>query len=76
MPQLVTAGATLQCSFGITPSKLVVIPSARVNASNIPAATIMDNKPMVNIVPFGMCNSLSNPQVAVATSAAMRVLTP
>ena len=42
----------------------------------MPAATIADNIPMSNIMPFGMCNSMANPTVAAATSAALGVLTP
>ena len=52
------------------------MPSSMVNACSQPAATTMDNIPQTNIMPFGMCNTLSNPQVAAATSAAMGVLTP
>lgn len=69
-------GATLQCSFGAAPSTLMVLPANQCITSNMPAATIMDNKPMVNILPFGMCSSPANPTVASATAAALGVLTP
>jgi hypothetical protein len=71
----VVMGASLQCSFGAAPSTLVVIPQEMVMADML-AATIMDNKPIANIPPFGVCNSPSNPAVAAATTAAMGVLTP
>lgn len=76
MGQLVCMGASLQCSFGAAPSSLVVTPENMTNATGKPAATIMDHVPFKNIAPFGMCSSLSNPQVAAATSAALGVLTP
>ncbi len=76
MPQQVVASALTSCSFGVAPSSLVVLPIARVIVEGRPAATIMDHIPMVNILPFGMCNSLANPTVAAATTAAMGVLTP
>ena len=71
----VVTGAMLQCSFGVAPSSLVVLPTNKVLATT-PAANIMDNKPMLNIMPFGMCQSPANPTVAAATAAAMGVLTP
>lgn len=76
MGQLIVNGTQLQCTFGAAPSAMVVTPENRVNASKVPAATIMDNIPMKNIMPFAMCSSPSNPQVAAATSAAGGVLTP
>ena len=72
----VVTGAMLQCSFGLAPSTLNVLPTNKTLAVNMPAATIIDNKPMVNIPPFGMCNSLANPTVVAATAAALGVLTP
>jgi len=75
MPKLVTSGAMMMCSFGVAPSALNVLPVGKV-IGGAPAANIMDNKPFVNIPPFGMCMSLANPTVAAATSAAMGVLTP
>ena len=76
MPFQVCLGAALQCSFCATPSNLVVLPTNRVLTENKPAANIMDYVPMVNIMPFGMCMSPSNPSVAAATAAAFGVLTP
>ena len=72
----VCMGANLQCTMGLAPSTLVVLPDKRVLVSNMPMANIMDFKPMVNIPPFGMCQSLANPVVASATAAAMGTLTP
>jgi hypothetical protein len=76
MPQQVVAGAVTMCTFGAAPSTLNVLPVNKTLTGGPPAANIMDNKPMVNIVPFGMCMSLANPTVAAATAAAMGVLTP
>lgn len=65
----------IKCSFGTAPSSLIVLPVNRV-VQSMPAANIMDNKPLVNILPFAMCQSPANPLVAAATAAAMGVLTP
>jgi Domain of unknown function (DUF4280) len=75
MSLLVVSGAMLQCSFGMAPSTLNVLPTNK-TLSGTPAANIMDHQPIVNIPPFGMCMSLANPTVAAATSAALGVLTP
>ena len=71
----VCLGATLQCSFGLAPSTLIVLPRNR-TLTGPPDANIMDNAPFVNILPFGMCSSPANPAVAAATAAALGVLTP
>lgn len=76
MGQQVVMGAMMTCAFGVAPSSLIVPPASRTMVSNMPAANIMDFKPIANIPPFGMCNSLSNPTVAAATAAALGVLTP
>jgi hypothetical protein len=76
MALAVGSGAMMTCSFGVAPAALTVLPAGRVTADGVPMASIMDHKPNVNIAPFGMCNTLSNPQVAAATSAAQGVLTP
>ncbi len=64
------------CSFGLAPSTLEVLPINRAMCGGMPAATIMDNVPIMNIVPFGMCSSPANPEVIAATAAALGVLTP
>lgn len=76
MGQQVVTGALMQCSFGVAPSSLMVLPANRVMVNSMPAANIMDNKPLVNILPFGMCQSMMNPMVLAATTAALGVLTP
>lgn len=76
MPQQVVSGAMMMCSFGAAPSTLNVLPANRTMAGGVPAANIMDNKPIVNIPPFGVCSSIANPTVASATAAALGVLTP
>jgi len=72
----VCMGANLMCSFGTAPSALSVLPKNKVMAGGPVAANIMDNVPMLNIMPFAICTSPANPTVAAATAAALGVLTP
>lgn len=77
MAQIVVNGADIACSFGTTPQKLIATPAGQMVASGSqPVARISDIKPTGNIPPFGACTTVSNPQVASATSAALGVLTP
>ena len=76
MPNAVTNGALVQCSFGLVPVTLIVLPVNRVLAGGQPMANILDSKPFVNIVPFGMCNSPANPAVIAARAAAFGAPVP
>lgn len=77
MPKLVVTGAMMQCTMGVAPSSFIAIPTGPpVTGTEKPAGTIMDNKPIANVPPFGMCKSLANPTVASATAAALGTLTP
>lgn len=76
MPLHVCNGAVLKCSFGATPSSMIVTPIHRTNTSNQPAANIMDGVPLTNIQPFGLCSAPTNPAVIAATTAASGVFTP
>ena len=76
MPRLVVHGAQLRCGEGTSPANLSVLPTSEARGGDDPAATVMDQKPMVNVPPFGMCRTQANPQVASATAAAQGVLTP
>ncbi len=69
-------GGIMQCSFGMTPAPLNALPAHRVMINGRPAGVMTDMAPVVNIPPFGMCQSLSNPTVAAATAAALGALTP
>lgn len=75
MGNIVCSGAMLKCSFGTAPSTMTVLPTNMVKTAT-PIANIMDYIPMMNIMPFVMCTSLSNPTVVAATAAALGVLTP
>lgn len=70
----VTTGS-MMCSFGVAPSVFNATPKM-VSSSYMQVGNIMDNIPITNIPPFGMCTSIANPAVAAATSAALGVLTP
>jgi hypothetical protein len=65
MPLQVVDGALLTCPFGAAPSSLGASPVSPARG----CATIMDFAPMVNIRPFGLCSSPTNPQVIAALGA-------
>lgn len=75
MGALVVTGGSCACSFGTAPGNINVTSQMQVTADGKPVATI-DDCSQANISPFGMCTTLTNPQVAAATAAALGVLTP
>ena len=75
MPIQTCMGGMMQCTFGMAPSTFTPTPKTVVT-SNMMAGNIMDHIPIMNIAPFGMCQSPSNPTVAAATATALGVLTP
>lgn len=69
MSSYVVDGAKLKCSFGDKESNFKVPMTHDVYINDKSQGNIMDFKPNVNIMPFGMCSSLANPTVAAATAA-------
>ena len=72
MANLVCTGATLKCSFGSTSADFA---ASGTQTSAGGAAGVVTDVAAANVPPFGMCSSMSNPQVASASSAA-GTLTP
>ena len=68
-------GANMSCTIGTSPA-LFSATAGPVTTGSQPAGMINDFVPMMNIPPFGMCQSPANPQVAAATAAASGTLTP
>jgi Domain of unknown function (DUF4280) len=68
MPLAVVMGASLQCSCGSAPAKLVVTSQHQAKIDNQLAATVLDHAPATNVPPFGICS--------VLTAAASGVPTP
>jgi hypothetical protein len=55
MPFPVCHGASLRCTRGRSPGRLLVPPDRAVHAGALPVAQVLDHRPFVNIVPFGVC---------------------
>jgi Domain of unknown function (DUF4280) len=68
-------GARMGCLMGTSPASFTATPRP-ITAAGVPVGNIMDHVPMMNIAPFGLCQSPANPMVAAATAAALGVLTP
>ena len=73
---VVGMSSLIKCSFGIAPTPLIVLPTRTVTASAMLLGNITDCIPLANILPFGMCTSMANPQVLIATAIDLGILTP
>jgi hypothetical protein len=71
MAQAVVMGATLQCSCGTAPAKLVVDSQTKYTIDDKLVATVNDCKPGTNIAPFGTCSVLTAAASGTPTPCAM-----
>ncbi|MEX6627298.1 DUF4280 domain-containing protein [Tenacibaculum salmonis] len=78
MANLVCTGASISCSFGSATSSFTVLPINEVNSDSMPAATVNDYIPLVNIMSFGECSSELNPTVSaiIASSSGATTTAP
>lgn len=77
MPELLTSGCMLTCSFGASPAPFNALElPGKPLVAGLPAAAIDEIVPLLNVPSFIMCRSEANPEVAAATAAAEGVLTP
>src|SRR5947207_6870020 len=76
MAQAVVQGATLQCTCGSAPSKLMVTSQTQVKIGNMLAATVMDNVLATNIPPFGTCTVLTTAASGTPTPCALAAAGP
>ena len=60
--EYVVSGAQLECTLGVAPSSLTVLPVHRVKLTKKLKANIGDCKGFVNIAPFGACKICSPPK--------------
>jgi len=76
MALVVVSSGIIQCSMGLSKSVIIGTSNLTAMAEGKPMCSILDFNPLVNIMPFGLCNSFLNPAVAAATAANMGVHTP
>ena len=78
MPNLVCTGATLRCSSGTTPATFKASGTKVSAGGPMPAgpAGVVTDVTTENVLHFGLCMSLGNPQVLEATAAALGQLSP
>jgi len=73
MGNVVCTGASLQCSFGTTPS---VFAASGADVSATSPAGVVTDVGEENVPPFGLCTSLANPAVAAVSSGGPLVPQP
>ncbi len=73
---VVGEASLIECLYGLSPTPLIVLPYRTVMVEGMLMGNITDFTPLANIMTFGECVSLANPEVLSATIAAAGVLTP